>query len=150
MYIDQIRQISSKKNYSDVYAVVLQEGLANICIIRNGMCIVRSRIEKVIPGKGRGGASQSEKAMQGFFSAISDTLLGMVDFDKVKVILLCSSGYLNSNLLEYILTHGDQVGVSTQRFKSKFLCIHSNSGHVYSLRVCWDGMMIGEEILSHI
>lgn len=118
-----------------MFAVVFQEGLANICVIRNGMCIVKNRIEKVIPGKGRGGAAQSEKAMQSFYSMIYTTLLNLIDFTSVKVILLCSSGYLNQNLLEYMDTHSKVEGNNLHSHKSKFLCIHSNSGHVYALKV---------------
>ena len=130
-----MRQINRKKDNGNVYAVVFQEGLANICVIRNGMCIVRNQIEKVIPGKGRGGAAQSEKAIQSFYSMIYTTLLNILSSPYVKVILLCSSGYLNQNLLEYMDSRSKLEGNNLHSQKSKFLCIHSNSGHVYALKV---------------
>ena len=61
IYIDKLREIVKSSETSDLYAIVLQEGLANICIIRNSMCFVKSRIEKLIPGKGRGNQSQIDK-----------------------------------------------------------------------------------------
>lgn len=61
IFIEKLRELSKKSQTSQLYAIVLQEGLANICIVRNSMCIVKSHIETTIPGKGRGGSAQSQK-----------------------------------------------------------------------------------------
>ena len=61
IYIEKLREIVRSSETSDLYAIVLQEGLANICMIRNSMCFVKSRIEKLIPNKGRGNQSQIDK-----------------------------------------------------------------------------------------
>lgn len=39
VYISKLREIVKKDQSSKMYAVVLQEGLANICIIKNSMCL---------------------------------------------------------------------------------------------------------------
>ena len=61
VFMDKLREISEKSKSSELYAIVLEEGLANVCIVRNSMCFVKSHIETNIPGKGRGGSSQSQK-----------------------------------------------------------------------------------------
>lgn len=61
IYIDKLRDIVKNNDKSDLYAVVLEEGLANICLVRNSMCFVKSRVEKLIPGKGRGTDQQVSK-----------------------------------------------------------------------------------------
>ena len=59
--MEKLKEITNQSQSSELYAVVLQDGLANVCVIRNSMCIVKSKVEKMIPGKGRGGTSQSMK-----------------------------------------------------------------------------------------
>ena len=60
--MEKLKEITNQSHNSEFYAV-LQDGLANICIIRNSMCIVKSKLEKMIPGKGHGGTSQSSKVL---------------------------------------------------------------------------------------
>ena len=59
--MEKLKEITNQSQSSEFYAVVLQDGLANVCVIRNSMCIMKSKVEKMIPGKGRGGTSQSMK-----------------------------------------------------------------------------------------
>lgn len=61
IFIEKLCELSKKSQTSELFAIVLQEGLANICLVRNSMCIVKSHIEMTIPGKGHGGTSQSQK-----------------------------------------------------------------------------------------
>lgn len=61
--MEKLKEITNQSHNSEFYAVVLQDGLANICIIRNSMYIVKSKLEKMIPGKGHGGTSQSSKVL---------------------------------------------------------------------------------------
>lgn len=63
-YLEKLKEIINQNHNSEFYAIVLQDGLANVCIIRNSMCIVKSKLEKMIPGKGHGGSSQSSKVFE--------------------------------------------------------------------------------------
>ena len=60
IFLEKLTELSKKSQTSELFAIVLQEGLANICLVRNSMCIVKSHIEMTIPGKGRGGTTQSQ------------------------------------------------------------------------------------------
>ena len=46
---------------ADVAAVIMQEGIAHICLITSNMTIVRTKIDQVIPRKRKGNVSQHEK-----------------------------------------------------------------------------------------
>lgn len=48
---------------ADVAAVVMQEGIAHICLITSNMTIVRAKIDQVIPRKRKGNVSQHEKVI---------------------------------------------------------------------------------------
>lgn len=47
--------------HADIAAVVMQEGIAHICLITSSMTIVRAKIDQVIPRKRKGNVSQHEK-----------------------------------------------------------------------------------------
>lgn len=73
--------------------------------------------------------------MTNFFSSINTTVMKLIDFTQVKVILVCSSGYLNQQLVKYM----DDVSLKGDRTVhanlSKFVCLHTSSGNVHSLKV---------------
>jgi len=47
--------------HAEIAAIVMQEGLANICLVTSSMTIVRAKIEVSIPRKRKGHAQQHEK-----------------------------------------------------------------------------------------
>ena len=47
--------------HADVAAVVMQEGLAHICLVTPSMTLVRSKIETTIPRKRKGLCSHHDK-----------------------------------------------------------------------------------------
>ena len=75
------------------------------------------------------------QAMNSFFALVYASVKKIINFDTAKVILLCSSGYLNEELLKYM----DEESLKTDHVihanLSKFLCVHSTSGHVHALKV---------------
>lgn len=49
--------------HADLGAVVMQEGLANVCLVTSCMTLVRARIETNIPRKRKGQCSQHDKVI---------------------------------------------------------------------------------------
>jgi len=47
--------------HADLGAVVMQEGLANVCLVTSSMTLVRAKIETNIPRKRKGQCSQHDK-----------------------------------------------------------------------------------------
>lgn len=47
--------------HADLGAVVMQEGLANVCLVTSCMTLVRAKIETNIPRKRKGQCSQHDK-----------------------------------------------------------------------------------------
>lgn len=56
---------------ADVAAVVMQEGLAHICLITPSMTLVRSKIDMTIPRKRKGFTQQHEKVTVSLFWPIT-------------------------------------------------------------------------------
>lgn len=73
--------------------------------------------------------------MNSFFSMIYASVKKIINFSTAKVILLCSSGYLNEELLKYMDDESLKSDHIIHSNLSKFLCVHSTSGHVHALKV---------------
>ncbi|PAV65197.1 hypothetical protein WR25_14523 isoform B [Diploscapter pachys] len=120
---------------ADVAAVVLHEGLAHVCLITPAMTLVRAKIEKSIPRKRKGYASQHEKGMSDFFDLISQAFLRHVNFQIVKCVLIASRGFLKEQFVEHLMKYAENQGKKiTAEQRSKFLLTHASSGFKHALK----------------
>lgn len=120
---------------ADVAAIVMQEGIAHICLITSNMTIVRSKIDVAIPKKRKNQTSQHEKGLAKFYDAVMTGILRHVNFDVVKCILIASPAFVKDAYYEYMI----QQAVKTDNKvildnKSKFMLVHASSGFKHSLK----------------
>lgn len=59
--LERIELACDPTKSADVAAVIMQEGLAHVCLITSSMTIVRAKIDVHIPRKRKGFAQQHEK-----------------------------------------------------------------------------------------
>jgi protein pelota len=90
--IDRISSACDIASRADIAAVVMEEGLANVCLLTTNMTIVRQRVEVNVPRK-RKGSSHHDKAFTRFLDQTYQAVLKHVDFNVVKVLLLASPGF---------------------------------------------------------
>ncbi|KAJ8680322.1 hypothetical protein QAD02_016109 [Eretmocerus hayati] len=121
--------------HADIAAVVMQEGIAHVCLITSNMTIVRAKIDQVIPRKRKGNVSQHEKGLNRFYESIMQAILRHVNFDIVKCVILASPGFVRDQFMSYMI---QQAVKSENKMilenKSKFMLVHSSSGFKHSLR----------------
>jgi len=120
---------------TDLAAVVMQEGLAHICLIMASMTLVRAKIDQVIPRKRKGNVQQHEKGLAKFFESIMQAILRHINFDVVKCVIIASPGFVRDAFFEYMMQQavkGDNKVLLEN--KGKFLLIHSSSGFKHSLK----------------
>uniref|UniRef100_A0A2A4K0F9 Protein pelota homolog n=1 Tax=Heliothis virescens TaxID=7102 RepID=A0A2A4K0F9_HELVI len=120
---------------ADVAAVVMQEGLAHVCLITPSMTLVRSKIDITIPRKRKGFVQQHEKGLNKFYDAVMQGILRHVDFSIVKCVIIASPGFVKDQFFEYMM----QQAVKTDNKllidnKSKFLLVKASSGFKHSLK----------------
>ena len=92
--LERLELATNVAQRADVAAVVLQEGLANVCLITEHMTVVRQRIELPIPRKRRGDPAQHDKGLNKFFEQILQAILRHVNFDVVKCLIIASPGFV--------------------------------------------------------
>jgi protein pelota len=68
--LDRVAQACDPARSAEIAAVVLAEGLANVCLITDSMTVIRARVEAPIPRKRRASTASHEKALTRFFEAV--------------------------------------------------------------------------------
>lgn len=121
--------------HADVAAVIMQDGLAHICLITSSMTIVRSKIDIPIPRKRKNYVNQHEKGLAKFHDAVMQGILRHVNFEVVKCILIASPGFVKDQFYEYMFQQAVKSDIKVLlENKSKFMLCHSSSGFKHSLK----------------
>jgi len=135
VYLDRINTACDPSQNADVAAVVMQEGLAHVCLVLASMTLVRAKIETQIPRKRKGNVQQHDKGVEKFFDAVMQALIRHVNFEVVKCVLLASPGFVKDQFFDYTFSQAAKTDNKVLlENKSKFLCIHSSSGFKHALK----------------
>ncbi|KAH0539004.1 hypothetical protein FGG08_004454 [Glutinoglossum americanum] len=145
--LDVVRDACDPAKRAEVGAVVMQEGLANICLITEHQTILRQRVEMTIPRKREGKASDHDKGLARFFQTVLDTMLRNIDLTNPKPILLASPGFTASAFQKFTLETASLANNKTLlQNRDNFIIVHSSSGHLHSL----NEVLKSPEVLSRL
>lgn len=133
--LDRIDMACDPTQHADLAAVIMQEGLAHVCLITPNMTLLRAKIETTIPRKRKGMCAQHDKGLTKFYDQIIQAILRHVNFDIVKCVLIASPGFVKDQFAEYMFTMAIKMEwkVLTDN-KPKFVLAHSSSGFKHSLK----------------
>lgn len=92
--LDRVKEACDAAKRAEIAAVVMQEGLSNVCLVTENMTLVRQRIETNVPRKRRGTTTDHDKGMNRFFEQTVQAVLKHVDFSIVKVLIIASPGFV--------------------------------------------------------
>ena len=131
---------------ADIACIVMQEGLAHVCLVTPFLTQTRARITRPMPKK-RDGGDKYAKALSNFFSDIYDAVRKFIDFSIVKVVLCGSPGFLKDDFYVYLKERA--LGVEDSGFVknlSKFVRAHASSGHKKAV----DEMLAQPEVAAQV
>ncbi|THW24869.1 hypothetical protein D6D23_04862 [Aureobasidium pullulans] len=133
--LDILKESIDQTQKAELWAVVMQEGLANICLVTNHQTILRQRIELALPKKRPGKPSADhDKASQRFHSTVLESLLRQLNMADLKPLLLASPGFTATAFQQYIKTTAStKADKNLSALVSKVIVAHSASGHLHSL-----------------
>lgn len=131
-----LREAIDQTAKAELWAVVMQEGLANICVITTHQTIPRQRVEVAMPkkraGAGRGG--DHDKGVLRFFATVLETLVRQVDLKDPKPVLLASPGFTAAAFRDYMKSEATQKGdKALMGLVNQVIVAHSASGHLHAL-----------------
>lgn len=133
--LDAVKEATTVDKEGTIPAVVMQEGLANICLITEYQTVLRQRIEQPVAKKRQGGgAADHDKSIQRFYAIVLETLRRHVDITQPRPLLIASPGFVAEGFVKYILdTASSKSEKAVLGNKKNFVVIHASSGHLHSL-----------------
>lgn len=133
--LERIEMACDPTQHADLAAVIMQEGLANVCLITSNMTIVRAKIETNIPRKRKGSCTQHDKGLTKFYDQIVQAILRHINFDVVKCVLVASPGFVKDQFMAYMMDQAIKMEYKVLiDNKPKFVMVHSSSGFKHSLK----------------
>ncbi len=91
--LQMVEEACAEKSSADLAAVVLEMGLANVCLVTKNMTVTKAKIELSVPRK-RAGSTQHEKQRDKFFEYVVQALLQHIDWNVVKAVIVASPGFV--------------------------------------------------------
>jgi protein pelota len=139
--LEMLKEATDTERRAELWAVVLGEGTANICMITEHQTILRQHIEVSVPRKRRGGVDGHSKGMDRFFSTVLSTLLRQIDLpaaaastDKTLPLLLASPGFVANAFLAHIKAEAIRTtNKPLTALVANIVVAHSSSAHIHSL-----------------
>jgi protein pelota len=133
IYLDRLEEAIHPERQAEIAAIVMQTGLAHVCLVTGALTITKAKIDMNIPKK-RPGSSQHSKAITRFYENVYQAVLRHIDFAKVKAVLIGSPGFIKNDFYQYMLQ--ESVRRDDRPFienKSKFVLCKASSGHKHAL-----------------
>eukprot|EP01065_Artemidia_motanka_P037915 TRINITY_DN46806_c0_g1_i1.p1 TRINITY_DN46806_c0_g1~~TRINITY_DN46806_c0_g1_i1.p1 ORF type:complete len:415 (+),score=92.66 TRINITY_DN46806_c0_g1_i1:67-1311(+) len=139
VFMRRIREACDPDLRADLAAVVMQEGVAHVCLLTGSMTVLKQKVEQVIPRKRRAGATQHDKAILRFFDTVLQAVTKHVNWDIVKCLLICTPGFLGKQFIEHSIA--ESIKRDSQKEykdvvlnKGKFVFTTCSSGYLGSLK----------------
>lgn len=120
---------------ADTAAIVLQEGVAHVCILTASSTILKQKIEYSLPKKKTTtDIIKFDEKTEKFYKAIYASIVKNYDFNKLKMIILCSPGFYAKTLHEKIMQYATQEqNRNILDNESMFLVAHSSTGYMQGI-----------------
>jgi protein pelota len=128
-HLDLLRECTDVTVSADVAAMVMDEGVAHLCYVKNNITTIKAKVEKNIPKK-KSGSEFHSKALKDFYDLCFQRIIN-VDFSKIKCFIIASPGFIKDEFYEYIKEMSKKEEY-TKRLKGhleKFLLIKSSNGY---------------------
>ncbi|KAL6935853.1 hypothetical protein ACO0OL_002037 [Hanseniaspora opuntiae] len=120
---------------TDIGAVVLQEGVAHVCAVTPYHTSLKSKITANLAKKKRGvDIMKNDSKLDKFYHQIIENMIRHFDFNKLKLILLCSPGFFAQNLYDNLMAYASEKKLADIiKNKAKIVVAHCSTGYIQSI-----------------
>ena len=133
--LSQLSNACDSTRNAEIAVVIMQEGLAFVCLLTTNMTVQKAKIEVNIPRKRKNFCSQHQKGMENFYEQILQAITKYINFDVIKCVLVASPGFVKDQFIEYLWQQASKRDLrALQENKQKFLLAHSSTGFKHSIR----------------
>lgn len=136
---------------AEIGAIILQDGIAHVCIITSSMTILKSKIEVAIPKKTayESSVKKIDKAHAKFFDQIYAAVVSTLPLGILKALLIASPAFYAAELKDYLFAEAELKGEKELlKFKDRTVVAHSSSGYLQSLKEVLSDPSISQHLSS--
>lgn len=102
---DQLQAaLDATERDSDTAAVIMDYGLASVCIITPSMVMTKARVTTGIAKKSRNNRSSRDECVNVFFKAVLEAMINNIKWDTVRVVLICSPSTIRDDFVAFMKT----------------------------------------------
>lgn len=98
--INLVKELGKEEHGLEIAAMVMEEGVAHLCYVKQSITLLKKKIEKNISKKSSG-EEIYRKSLARFLHECY-LAISTLDFERVKCFVIASPGFLNDQLLRYI------------------------------------------------
>jgi mRNA surveillance protein pelota len=132
--LQRLEESCSERARASAAALVLAEGVANLCLLTDSMTLTKAHITQAIPRKRKASTSHHDKSLERFFQSCFEAMLRYVEWKTVKVVVIASPGFVKDQFHQFLLDSAVRLDSrDIIENKSKIMLVHSSSGHKHSL-----------------
>ena len=131
--IRQLRDALEDGAEDAVAAVVMQEGLASVCLITNHRTVLKQRVDAAVPKK-RSAAADQDAGMRKFYAKVQAAVVAAFDPRRPRMLLLASPGFVAQGFRTYLAGEAARAGdKDLARMAADAVVVHVSTGHLHSL-----------------
>ena len=135
IHLERVKMATDPTQSADLAAIVLQEGLAHVCLITSYTTLIRQKVQMTVPRKRMGSDTRHKRALERFYASIYDAVVRHINFDVVKCVLVASPAFYKEELVKRIFELASKSGNrKLLENRSKFVKRQAASGHMQALR----------------
>lgn len=133
--LSQLNNACDTARNAEIAIVMMQEGLAFVCLLTTNMTIQKAKIEVNIPRKRKNFCSQHQKGLDNFYEQVLQAIMNNINFDVIKCIVLASPGFVKDQFADYMWQQAvkRELKPLTEN-RQKFLLAHASTGFKHSIR----------------
>lgn len=130
-----LNEAVSASTKADTAAVVLQEGIAHICLLTASSTILKQKVSINLPKKKTANdAAKFNLMISHFYKMIYDAMLQHFKFDELKMIIFCSPGFYAETLSKKVLQFAEQEqNLDILNNQEIFLIAHCSTGYLQGI-----------------
>jgi len=126
----RIKEATDMNLKAEVGAVVMEEGLAHVCLVLSALTVVKQKIQLSIKGKRR--PDKHEESIKKFFKNVASAMKANFDLNRLKCIIIASPGFVREDFMEYIFIQNEENKPFIEH-RGKFVSCRCSSGYKHSL-----------------
>eukprot|EP01127_Copromyxa_protea_P010871 TRINITY_DN2695_c0_g1_i1.p1 TRINITY_DN2695_c0_g1~~TRINITY_DN2695_c0_g1_i1.p1 ORF type:complete len:403 (+),score=79.33 TRINITY_DN2695_c0_g1_i1:11-1219(+) len=148
--LQRLDEACNLQNRAEVAALLITEGLANICLLTESMTITVAQLSVAIPRKRVQSAKHHDAAMEKFFDGIHEAIQRTIRFDIVKCFIIAGPGFVKDQFYKYLMKVAVQKEAAEGRKilenRSKILMCNASNAHKGALKEILSDKVILEKM----